>query len=195
VQFGQEVHAKMLEKREQAYCSGFVKAMRPMITQRTQRLFHGRSSAQHVTHILHHAFLCFAMGLPGTSDGLIPLVCVGFFKSVTACGVVWLWLHRYRAVQQKNCCPCATALSTRAIGAAVAVRLASLRTQRGGRERYQRCSGSNWDKHETGSCRMRALQRKKKRVVVTNESVQFFLQRCVDETHPRLKTGPLPSCS
>jgi hypothetical protein len=96
------------------------------------------------------------------SDGLIPLVCVGFFKSVTACGVVWLWLHRYRAVQQKNCCPCATALSTRAIGAAVAVRLASLRTQRGGRERYQRCSGGNGDKHETGSCSMRALQRKKK---------------------------------
>lgn len=34
-------------------------------------------------------------------DGLIPLVCVGFFKSVTACGVVWLWLHRRRGLSKK----------------------------------------------------------------------------------------------
>jgi hypothetical protein len=187
----------MPEKREQAYCSGFVKVMGPMIT---QRLFRGRSSAQqqvHVTHILHHAFLCFAMGLPYPvhlrCDGFIPLVCVFFSQK---CDRLW---SRVAVVTEcssaKNCCPCATALSTRTIGAAVAVRLAPLRTQRGGRERYQRCGGSNGDKHEYGSCSMRALQRKKKRVVVTNESVQFFLQRCVDETHPRLKTGPLPSCS
>lgn len=32
-------------------------------------------------------------------DGFIPLVCVVFFKSVTACGVVWLWLQS--AAQRK----------------------------------------------------------------------------------------------
>lgn len=96
MQFGQEVHAKMPEKREQAYCSGFAKVMGTMIT---QRLFRGRSSAQqqvHVTHILHHAFLCFAMAYPTRYTFavmvLYRLSVFFFLKSVTACGVVWLWL-------------------------------------------------------------------------------------------------------